>query len=118
MSSTLVRIVLALVSIVLLGAGWLAWIQEEKVGSGANLLVAVTQGNGMDARAIVYDTDEQAGTRTIVFEGTPEEAQEYAAARVAEGKSFVIPGLLLALGGVLLLVAVLYRRKPNVTSRA
>lgn len=118
MSSTLVRIVLALIGTVLLGVGWLAWIQEEKVGSGTNFVIAVTQGNKVEGSAVVYDIDEQGGTRTKVFEGSPEEAQEYTAARVAEGKSFVIPGLLLALGGVLLLVAVLYRRSPNVTNRA
>jgi hypothetical protein len=117
MSSTFVRVALVLVGIVLLGAGWLAWIQEEKIGSGTNFLVAVTQGNRMDGSAIVYDVDEEAGTRTKVFEGSPEEAQEYTAARGAEGKSFVTPGRLFALGGVLLF-AVLYGRKLSVSKGA
>jgi hypothetical protein len=115
MTSRLVRIVLVLAGIVLLGAGWLAWMTEDEFGSGTDFSI---KSIGTRGDVIVYETNEQTGTRTEVFEGSPEDAREYMKKRRAEGRSFVTPGLLLALGGVLLVAGVLYRRKTAVPSSA
>jgi len=110
MHSAAARIALALVGVVLLVSSFVGWAIENEYGSGTNFAIE-GQGQG---NVIVFDIDEQAGTRARVFEGSTEEAQAYIEQRQAEGKSFLFPGSLLALGGVLLLVAVLYPRKRKV----
>jgi hypothetical protein len=113
--STLVRVALVLIGIALLGAGWLAWIEEEKVGSGTDFS---TMPGAMPGSVIVFETDEQDPSKqTRVFDGPIQEANRYMDERRAEGKSFIIPGLLLVLGGMLVTLGFVPWRRRHTAER-
>jgi hypothetical protein len=95
-----IRILLLLVGLAVGLVGLFAWSFEQEYGSGANFGL-----ESRDGTVVVYDVDEQAGTESPVFQGSAQQAQAYMERRRAEGESFVIPGLIVALGAVLVLPA-------------
>ena len=99
------RIGLIAVGVVVILAGFVAWGWETEYGSGHGFSIHII---GNDAR--VYDTDEQAGN-VVVFEGTRAEADAYVDEQRASGRNYVIPMLVLAAGGALVLVGVWPRSK-------
>jgi hypothetical protein len=101
------RILLVTVGLVIAFVGYVAWAIEAEYGSGTNFRVE----SQPDGTQIVYDVDEQAQTSTPVLEGSKQEASAYMERRRAEGESFIVPGLVIALGGVLALVGFLPFRK-------
>jgi hypothetical protein len=109
MRSWKARVVLVLLSLVVAFVGYVAWSIEDEYGSGTNFAVEHPQDG---TTVIVYDVDEQNG-QTKVFEGSMQEAEAYMEQRRAEGESFVVPGLILALGAVLLIVALLPSRRAK-----
>jgi hypothetical protein len=86
--------------------GLFAWSFEQEYGSGTNFAI-----ENRDGTLVVYDVDEQAGTESPVFEGPAQEAHAYIERRRAEGESFVIPGLIVALGAVLVVAGLLPFRR-------
>jgi len=89
--------------------GLVAWSLETEYGGNP---VAGSESTG-DGGERVFDLDE---TRldnqgqpitTIVFEGTPAEAAEFIRRRHEEGRSYAIPGLVIAVGGIAMVVAIL-----------
>ncbi len=102
-----------LVGLVVALVGWFAWSIEQEYGSGTNFYLEMKPGH----MVVVYDVDEQAGTRSPVFEGSSQDAEAYMERRRAEGESFVIPGLIIAFGVVLVVVGLLplqrMREAPN-----
>jgi hypothetical protein len=104
-----VRLLLACIGLVTAFVGYVAWGIEDEYGSGTNFSLEV-DGEGPDAHTIVYDVIEQPpGGRVKVFEGTQEDAFAYMDRRRSAGESFVVPGLIIGLGAVLLLAALLPR---------
>ncbi len=97
------RILLVLVGLAVVMVGWFSWSLEQEYGSGTNFGLEIKP----DDTVVVYDVDEQAGTRSPVFEGSSQDAEAYMERRRAEGESFVIPGLVVALGVVLVVVGLL-----------
>ena len=67
------RVLIAVLGLVVAFVGLVAWSIEGEYGSGRNFLIQTHQGGP----AIVYDVDEEEGTRTQVFEGSPREALAY-----------------------------------------
>lgn len=107
MRSWKARILLVLVGLAVVIAGWLSWSFEQEYGSGTNFGLKIKP----DKTVVVYDVDEQPGTKSPVFEGSSQDAEAYMEQRRAEGESFVIPGLVVALGVVLFVVGLLPFRR-------
>lgn len=109
MRSKSARIALMSVGALVLLFAYVAWAVEREYGSDTNFELETDE----TGTTIVYDVDEQAGTRTVVFEGSIEEAQAYVDDRREQGKSFVVPGSLLALGAALLLLGLRPPGQPS-----
>lgn len=76
------RVLIAVVGLLVAFVGWVAWSIEGEYGSGTLFVVETHQ----DGSAIVYDVDEQEGTRTPVFEGSQQEAVAFMERRRSEGR--------------------------------
>lgn len=106
------RVALAVIGLVVIMFGLGAWAFETEYGGngvgGMELSDGVTR---------VFDVDEQSvdadghQVTTIVFEGTEEEAQAFAHKRWQEGRNYLIPGLVIGLGGLLFIGAFMPGRK-------
>lgn len=79
--SRLTRLGLVALGLILLFAGWALWSFQDEYGSGLNFL-AESDANG---RTVVYEVDEQTSSRTPVFEGSVQEAQESVEGRQRRG---------------------------------
>lgn len=90
--------------VVLVGLGLWSW--ESEYGSGLDFS---TESDGTVHR--VLEVDEQApdseDRRTVVFEGTEEEALAYIEQRRAEGTNLVIPGLIIGVGALIVIAALI-----------
>ena len=102
------KVMLVILGLLVIFGGWVAWTIEDEYGSGTNFKVQTSQ----DGAVIVYDVDEQ-GTDAMVFEGSEQEAQAYMEQRRAEGKSFVVPGVVIAVGALLLVGALVAPRRSR-----
>jgi len=95
--------------------GLAAWSLETEYGSGSNW---ATESSGGTTR--LYAVDEQnpdaeghPGT-SLVLEGTQQEVDAYIANYEAEGRNYLVSGLLIGVGGLLLVSAVLpFRRREE-----
>lgn len=87
------RVLIAVLGLVVAFVGLVAWSIEGEYGSGTDFLVQTHQGGP----AIVYEVDEEKGTRTQVFEGPRREAQAYMERRRSEGENFLISTLIILL---------------------
>ena len=103
------RGLIAVLGLVVAFVGLVAWSIEGEYGSGTNFLIQTHQGGP----AIVYDVDEEEGTRTQVFEGSPREALAYMERRRSEGENFLIPTLVIAAGAVLVMLALVPLGRPR-----
>jgi hypothetical protein len=89
------RIGLLVLGLIVLFAGLAAWSIEDTYGHGLDF--SLRGGN-------VYE----AGVQDPVFEGSPQEARDYMERRrAAVERNFVVPGLIVALGVVLVIAAFL-----------
>lgn len=114
---------------VFLGAGVLvvvvglfAWSLEDTYGSGLNFTIQPGPGNLVS----VFEEDEGVGRpadfegtpgRRAVFEGTTAEARDYTERRRAAGKSFVLPGAIIAVGSALIVLALVRWRMSSAGMR-
>lgn len=103
------RVVIAVLGLLVALVGVVAWSIEGEYGSGTNFLVETHQ----DGPAIVYDVDEEKGTRTQVFEGSPREAVAYMERRKSEGENFLLPALVIVAGAMLVVLALVPLGRPR-----
>lgn len=107
------RIGLGVVGIVVGLAGLASWSLETEYGGnavgGSEMVNGVTR---------VFDIDEGSvdaeghPVTTIVFEGTAAEVEEYVNQRWGEGRNYLYPGIVIAVGVLLLIGALIpYRRQ-------
>ena len=106
--SVVLRIILGISGVIALIVGIGLWALETEYGGegvcGSETIGSVTR---------VFDCPgEQADAEghlitTIVFEGTEAEALEFMDQRSSEGRNYLIPGLIFAVGAILLIGAVL-----------
>ena len=101
------RVLIAVVGLLVAFVGWVAWSIEGEYGSGTPFVVETHQ----DGSAIVYDVDEQEGTRTPVFEGSQQEAVAFMERRRSEGENFLLPALIIVAGALLVVVALVPLRR-------
>lgn len=99
--STRYRVLIAVLGLLVAFVGLVAWSIEGEYGSDTNFVVETHH----NRPAIVYDVDEQQGTRTPVFEGSKQEALAYIERRRSEGENFLLPGLIIAAGAMLVVLA-------------
>lgn len=105
--STVGRVGLVVVGLVVVFGGMVAWSFEDEYGSNTNFAVQGPPGGNV----VVLAVDEQAGTNTPVFEGPEEEGLAYIEQRRSVGKDFLVPGLVIAAGALLVLAALLARSR-------
>lgn len=109
------RIALAAIGAVVVMFGLGAWALETEYGG--NAVVGMEFSNGVTR---VFDVDEQSfdakghQMTTIVFEGTHEEATAYADARWSEGRNYLIPGVVIGIGALLVIGSLVPSRKKAV----
>ena len=114
------RIGIIVLGLVIGLAGIAAWGLEQDAGGGWNAGYMEGEPGGVYT---VYEYDEsyQGGTEEpttiVVFSGTEEEARAYFDSR-AQDKNFVVPGLMIAAGASLIILAVLPSRKEKEESAA
>ena len=77
---------------------------EQEYGSGLNFLIQEVYATDTTT---VYEVDEQAGTRMVVFIGTRDEADAYIKEAQEASRSFLVPNLVIAVGFLTLLVGAL-----------
>ena len=100
--------------------GLAAWGLEQDAGGGWNAGSIEGEPGGVYT---VHEVDEndQGGPEElatiIVFSGTEEEARAYFDSR-AQDKNFLVPGLMIAAGAALVIVALILPRKNNKKSEA
>jgi hypothetical protein len=113
--STPKRVGIIVFGVVIGLAGITAWGLEQDAGGGWN--AGSIEGEPGGAYT-VYEVDEndQGGTeepvRIVVFSGTEEDARAYFDSR-SQKKSFVVPGLMIAAGAALIIVAVVPSRNRD-----
>lgn len=101
------------VIVVVIGLVW--WTLEGEYGSSLDLNFVVEEGEGDVVR--VYEVDEgsvgpeEDPRAEPVFEGTGDEAREYEATRRAEGTNYLVPGFVIAAGALLVLAALVPRKR-------
>jgi hypothetical protein len=101
---TIGRVALVVFGLLVILVGLGAWSIEGEYGSGLNFSVESRSGT-----ATVF---EERGPKLVpVFEGTQEEASTYMGQRRSQGESFVGPGIIIAVGIVLVVVAFVLRRR-------
>lgn len=98
------RVALVVVGLIIAFAGTVAWSLENEYGSGLNFSLSSTAGGNW----VVSQIDEQGGTSSVVFEGSQEEATAYTEEQRAAGESFLVPGLVIAAGVLVVAVAVFW----------
>jgi hypothetical protein len=103
------RITLAILGVLTVLVGTAVWsFETEYGGDGPGETEHLADGT---ERA--YDINEQEvddeghQLRTLVFEGTPAEVEAYIEQRRSEGRSYLISGLIIGLGVILVIGAVL-----------
>ncbi len=96
------RVALAVLGLVVALAGMLSWSLENEYGSGLNFSLSGHPGG----KWVVSEIDEQKGTSVVAFEGSQEEAAAYTAERRSAGKSFLLPGLIIAAGVLMFAAAI------------
>ena len=86
-------------------------------GSGLNFTV---EQDVLGSVSRVYEEDEQddAGDRDPVFEGSAREAQEYIERRRAAGESFLVGGVVITVGAVLVILGSFPFRGKDGSSKA
>lgn len=94
------RAAVAIFGVLVLLGGLLAWGFAREYGSGLNFAM---EGEGRSVT--VYEVDEQRGVQTPVFQGSEVDALAYTESRRAEETSYLVPSLIIAAGGVLVLAA-------------
>ena len=101
--SVVMRIILAILGVIALVVGVAAWsLETEYGGEGPGSMEMLPDGT-----VRVYDVDEQITDAeghpapVLVFEGTQEEADAWVEQRRSEGRSYLIPVLILSVGAVL-----------------
>ena len=110
------RIAVGVLGGLVLLAGLGVWSLESEYGSGLNFS---TESDGTVHR--VLEVDEQAPESedrlSVVFEGSEEEALAYIERRRAEETNFVIPGVIIGVGALIVVGALIAIRKtpPNGT---
>jgi hypothetical protein len=77
---------------------------EEEYGSGLNFLIHEVYATDT---ITVYEVDEQAGTRRVVFIGSSDEADAYMKDAQEARESFLVPNLIIGVGFLTLLVGTL-----------
>lgn len=108
------RVALAVIGLVVIMFGLGAWSLETEYGGNS---VAGMEWSGGVTR--VFDVDEQSvdaeghPVTTIVFEGTAEEAEAFAHQRWQEGRNYLIPGLVIGMGGLLVIGALIARERES-----
>jgi hypothetical protein len=109
------RITLGVLGVLTVLVGTAAWsFETEYGGNGPGEIQHLADGTER-----VYDVSEQEvddhghPVRTLVFEGTPAEVEAYIEQRRSEGRNYLIPSLIVAVGAVLIIGALL----PAVGSR-
>lgn len=103
------KVMLVILGLLVVFGGWVAWSIEDVYGSGTNFLVQTSQ----DGSVIVYEDVDGQGTDEVVFEGSEKEAQAYIEQRRAEGKSFVVPSVVIAVGALLVVGALVAPRRSG-----
>lgn len=98
------------VLVVLVGLG--VWSLESEYGSGLNFSV-VSEGTVHRVLEVDEQAPEPEDRFTVVFEGTEEEASAYIEQRRAEGANFVIPGLIIGVGALLVIAALIPSRRTT-----
>jgi hypothetical protein len=107
--SVVMRIILGILGVLALLIGLAAWsFENEYGGEGAGAEMEMLA----DGTVGVYDVDEQSTDgeghpgRVLVFEGTQEEVDAWVAEQQSQGRNYLIPGLIIAVGVVLVVGAV------------
>lgn len=104
--SRLMRVVLAVGGVLVVLVGLAAWSLETEYGG--NGVIGSATSNGVTR---VFDINEQSlddehqSVTTIVFQGTEAEARAFMDQRWNEGRNYTIPAIIIALGGLTILVA-------------
>ena len=111
------RVAVGAFGVLVLVVGLGLWSYEREYGSGLNF---AGESDGEVVR--VYEVNEQfpdaegnPGTK-LVFEGTEEEASEYMAQRRAERTNYLVPGLVIVFGALVVIAALIQPRKVHPTS--
>ncbi len=118
--SVVMRIILAILGLIALFAGVAAWSLETEYGGDSTVGSMEFLSDGT---VRVYDVDEQVTDaeghpeKTLVFEGTQEEADAWVAQHQDQGRNYLIPAVIILLGVVLVGSALfpsrLGREKPG-----
>lgn len=109
--SVVLRIILGISGVAALLVGMALWGLETEYGGegGAGSEMEILS----DGTVKVYESDEQQvdeqgnQLRVLVFEGTQDEFEVWSAENEVQGRNYLIPGLVIAVGAVLLIGAVL-----------
>ena len=106
--SRTVRIALIVLGLLAVLGGVFAWTVEDEYGSGLDFSTRPT-----DGQTAVYEA--QAGEEPV-FVGSRDEAFEYMEERRAEGRSFVLPGAIIAAGAIVVIVGAFAGRRTERTA--
>lgn len=110
------RVGLAVVGLLVVLVGLVAWDFTREYGSGLNFAM-----EGQGRSVIVYEVDEQRqdaqghAVQIPVFEGSEVDALAYTERRRAEETSYLVPTVVLAAGGLLVLAAFIPLRRIGKT---
>lgn len=94
------RAAVVILGLLVVLVGFLSWDFTREYGSGLNFAM---EGEGRSVT--VLEVDEQRGVQTPVFEGSEVDALAYTERRRAEETTYLVPSLILGVGGVLVLAA-------------
>lgn len=94
------RVWVAVSGLLVVLLGLVAWGFTQEYGSGLNFAM-----EGTGRSVTVYEVDEQRGLQTPVFAGSEVDALNYTDRRRAEETSYLVPSLIIAAGGILVLGA-------------
>jgi hypothetical protein len=107
------RVALAVVGVIVVFVGFVAWSLEDEYGSGLNFSLSSRAGGPW----IVSEVDGQNGTSVVRFEGSQEDATAYMEERRSAGENFLIPGLVIVGGAILIVVAIFWPHFSRFRSR-
>jgi hypothetical protein len=111
--STPKRIGIIVVGLIIGLVGLAAWSLEQDAGGGWNAGY-IEPGPGDMYSVHEFDENYQGGTEEpatfVVFTGTADEARAYVDSR-SQAKNFVVPGVIIAVGVILVIVALIPSRK-------
>lgn len=103
------RVAVGVVGLIVVVVGLVAWSLETEYGG--NAVAGSEFSNGVERVFDIVDgalDAEGHPVTTIVFEGTPAEAQAYMTQRWSEGRNYTLPGLVIAIGGLSFLGAFIH----------